>query len=234
MNSFGALPPLDIEPLPSLFPFSPCAGGPYKYVRIIFYFYLFETYCITSANIVLYKNVGILLNRWIETIRNSFQYDWYIFIVQWMWSVWSKKKMFLILFALLYLQRTERPSHDMADVLLSLKHAVLKPSPDPHQMQSQNYNHPQASLSYTVHPQILMSPTQSQAQTSNYNSMNYYENQCSGQHQHVSPPSMYPSMSVNVSMNMTMHGYGSDTVPMQCSQVKKEKITLEINVQMTI
>lgn len=37
MNSFGALPPLDIEPLPSLFPFSPCAGGPYKYVQNIFW-----------------------------------------------------------------------------------------------------------------------------------------------------------------------------------------------------
>lgn len=136
---------------------------------------------------------------------------------------------FAYIFALSYLQRPERPSHDMADVLLSLKHAVLKPSPDPQQMQSQsqNYNHPQASLSYTVHPQILVSPTQSQAQTANYNSMNYYENPCSGQHQHVSPPSMYPSMSVNVSMNMTMHGYGSDTVPMQCSQVKKKKKRLK-------
>lgn len=34
------------------------------------------------------------------------------------------------------------------------------------------------------------------------------------------PPPLYPSMSVNVSMNMTMHGYGADAaVPMQCSQV---------------
>lgn len=39
MNSFGALPPLDIEPLPSLFPFSPCAGGPYKYVLNSFIFF---------------------------------------------------------------------------------------------------------------------------------------------------------------------------------------------------
>lgn len=112
----------------------------------------------------------------------------------------------------------------MADVLLSLKHAVLKPSPEPlsQQMQTQNYNHPtQASLSYTVHPQILVSPGQSQTQSTNYNSMNYYDNQCNNQHQHVSAPPMYPSMSVNVSMNMTMHGYGSDSVPMQCSQVNK-------------
>ncbi|XP_036323348.1 protein glass [Rhagoletis pomonella] len=35
------------------------------------------------------------------------------------------------------------------------------------------------------------------------------------------PPPMYPSMSVNVSMNMTMHGYGAEgTVPMQCSQMQ--------------
>lgn len=110
----------------------------------------------------------------------------------------------------------------MADVLLSLKHAVLKPSSDPQQMQTQaqNYNHPtQASLSYTVHPQILLSPGQSQTQSNNCNSMTYYDNQCNNQHQHVSAPAMYPSMSVNVSMNMTMHGYGSDSVPMQCSQV---------------
>lgn len=118
-------------------------------------------------------------------------------------------------------RRPERPTHDMADVLLSLKHAVLKPSPDPQQMQSQAqaYNHPQASLSYTVHPQILVSPGQSQTQSNNCNSMNYYDSQCNSQHQHVPGTPMYPSMSVNVSMNMTMHGYGSESVPMQCSQV---------------
>lgn len=113
----------------------------------------------------------------------------------------------------------------MADVLLSLKHAVLKTSPEPPSMQSQSqgYNHPQASLSYTVHPQILVSPGQSQShnQSMNYNAVNYYDNQCGGQHPHASTPSMYPSMSVNVSMNMTMHGYGSDNVPMQCSQVDR-------------
>lgn len=115
----------------------------------------------------------------------------------------------------------------MADVLLSLKHAVLKPSPDPQQqMHSQNQSsyghHPQqASLSYTVHPQMLCSPNhQSQMQPTNYPSngggYGYMDSPCSGQH----PPPMYPSMSVNVSMNMTMHGYGAEaSVPMQCSQV---------------
>lgn len=108
----------------------------------------------------------------------------------------------------------------MADVLLSLKHAVLKPSQDPQQIQqqTQGFSHPQASLSYTVHPQILLSPSQPQTQTPNYSSMGYYDPQCNVAHQHVTPP-MYPSMSVNVSMNMTMHGYGSESVPMQCSQV---------------
>lgn len=64
---------------------------------------------------------------------------------------------------------------------------------------------------------MLVSPThQSQNQGASYTSSNYYESQCS---QHAPP--MYPSMSVNVSMNMTMHGYGADaSVPMQCSQVK--------------
>lgn len=38
---------------------------------------------------------------------------------------------------------------------------------------------------------------------------------------------LYPSMSVNVSMNMTMHGYGATdaTMPMQCSQVSVQKWT---------
>lgn len=118
----------------------------------------------------------------------------------------------------------------MADILSSLKHAVQTPSPDPQQMQAQpqNYNHPtQASLSYTVHPQILLSPGQSQTQSNNCNSLNYYDNQCNSQHQHVSAPPIYPSMSVNVSMNMTMHGYGSDSVPMQCSQVSLNPTNLD-------
>lgn len=119
----------------------------------------------------------------------------------------------------------------MADVLLSLKHAVLKPSPDPQQQMHSSQNqssyghHPQASLSYTVHPQMLCSPShQSQMPTSNYpsNSGGYYDTPCSGQH----PPPMYPSMSVNVSMNMTMHGYGAEaSVPMQCSQVSAKLLT---------
>lgn len=69
---------------------------------------------------------------------------------------------------------------------------------------------------------MLVSPNhhhQSQSQnSSSYSSQTYYDSACG---QHAPPPAaIYPSMSVNVSMNMTMHGYGSDaSVPMQCSQV---------------
>uniref|UniRef100_A0A182JYN8 Uncharacterized protein n=1 Tax=Anopheles christyi TaxID=43041 RepID=A0A182JYN8_9DIPT len=155
MSTFPGLPPLDIDPLPSLFPFSPC-GASYN--------------------------------------------------------------------------RPERPTHDVADVLLSLKHAVLKQSPDPPPIgQGQNFATPQASLSYTVHPQMLLSPAshhghgshahynQMPSQTAGPYSTNYYDSSCA---QHSAPP-MYPSMSVNVSMNMTMHGYGAEaSVPMQCSQMQ--------------
>uniref|UniRef100_A0A182W318 Uncharacterized protein n=1 Tax=Anopheles minimus TaxID=112268 RepID=A0A182W318_9DIPT len=154
MSTFPGLPPLDIDPLPSLFPFSPC-GASYK---------------------------------------------------------------------------PERPTHDVADVLLSLKHAVLKQSPDPPPIgQGQNFATPQASLSYTVHPQMLLSPAghhghgshahynQMQSQTGGPYGTNYYDSSCA---QHSAPP-IYPSMSVNVSMNMTMHGYGAEaSVPMQCSQMQ--------------
>ncbi|XP_029716123.1 protein glass isoform X3 [Aedes albopictus] len=160
MSTFPGLPPLDIDPLPSLFPFSPC-GATYN--------------------------------------------------------------------------RPERPTHDVADVLLSLKHAVLKQSPDPQQLPQPSsppgaFAPPQASLSYTVHPQMLLSPSvghhnhtnshysQAQSQSGSGYPSNYYETSCA---QHSTP--IYPSMSVNVSMNMTMHGYGATadgTMPMQCSQMQ--------------
>ncbi|XP_055695379.1 protein glass isoform X2 [Lutzomyia longipalpis] len=146
MGSFPGLPPLELDPLPSLFPFSPC-GASYG--------------------------------------------------------------------------RNERPTHDMADVLLSLKHAVLKPSPEPqpHQASSQSFGAPQASLSYTVHPSV-QTPT---AATANYGPSGYYESSC-GQH----TPAMYPSMSVNVSMNMTMHGYGSESSA--CSQWPPQSSASAVNV----
>lgn len=142
-----------------------------------------------------------------------------------------------------FLHRSERPTHDVADVLLSLKHAaVLKPNQEgqlhqghhgQQQPQTNPYSQqphpppPQASLSYTVHPQMLVSPGNLSPLQSNGSSFSssaaaaaaaagyYAENACSMQH-----APMYPSMSVNVSMNMTMHGYGAADVPMQCSQVQ--------------
>lgn len=118
-------------------------------------------------------------------------------------------------------RRQERPTHDMADVLLSLKNAVLKPSPEPHTYHQsssqslQNYSN-NSNISYSMHhPQMLLSPTHHhthihhhhhQNQAQNLASGGYYDTPaCAGQH--------YPSMSVNVSMNMTMHG-GSVEGPM--------------------
>lgn len=162
MSSFAGLPPLEMEPLPSLFPFSSCGSASYP--------------------------------------------------------------------------RPERPTHDVADVLLSLKNAVLKPGVESHSCQplqsAQNYGTSPNGLSYTVHhPQILLSPSphhhyyqchQNQAQNG-YSSNGYYDSSpsCSGH---------YPSMSVNVSMNMTMHGYSEGP----CSQVnlknaqakRRDKISL--------
>lgn len=80
----------------------------------------------------------------------------------------------------------------------------------------------QASLSYTVHPQLI---NQSQAQQNPTNALSTSSQSCyydapSTCNQHSTPP-IYPSMSVNVSMNMTMHGYGAEaSVPMQCSQMQ--------------
>lgn len=121
-----------------------------------------------------------------------------------------------------YFFRGERPSHDVADVLLSIKHSgVLKPNQEIQQTplnHTQTYQ-PQASLSYTVHPQMLVSSGnhQTQSQNGSFPTSSYYEpGPCSMQH-----PPLYPSMSVNVSMNMTMHGYaGGPEVPVQCSQMQ--------------
>ncbi|XP_037296037.1 protein glass [Manduca sexta] len=112
MGSFS-LPSLELDPLPSLFPFSPCPG--YK------------------------NNAG---------------------------------------------ECRERGGGEAADVLLSLKHAVV---------------HGDCS-SDNVHPQVMVNSG------SGYP---YYE--------HYGTAPLFPTMSVNVSMNMTMHGCPPDQL---CSQVQ--------------
>ncbi|KAF5278489.1 hypothetical protein FQA39_LY05978 [Lamprigera yunnana] len=126
MGSFTL--PLDLEPLPTLFPFSPCS----------------------SAN-------GLFKTE--ESILNSSPIN----------------------------KDSKQPTSDMADVLLSLKHAVVHPG------QNERYE-PQQQM---YHPQMLLSP-------------GGYPTSFCDQNFPQQPP-MFPSMSVNVSMNMTMHGYHPNT-----------------------
>ncbi|XP_022900741.1 protein glass-like isoform X2 [Onthophagus taurus] len=139
MGSFSL--PLDLEPLPSLFPFSPCSNGQNS----------------------TYKNDPCQINQ-----PN--------------------------------LNPRQQPA-DMADVLLSLKHAVVHPG---QQLPSDKLD--QHGL-YTS--QYLLSP-------------NGYSTQNTDQgltHQ----TAMFPSMSVNVSMNMTMGYHPNSSYPsvdMTCPQVQ--------------
>ncbi|KAI5714012.1 hypothetical protein M8J76_009517 [Diaphorina citri] len=152
MGSFS-LPPLDLDPLPSLFPFSPCSN---------------------AGNL---NGMG-------------------------------------------------KPPHDVADVLLSLKHAVVHPgqmTPPPYGDPGAPYQvgapqqFPTASLSYTVHPHQMVSVSPN---GTNYGPGQYgctMDGQWSGHHQ----TTMFPAMSVNVSMNMTMHPTYPNTMdPMTCGQMQ--------------
>lgn len=91
---------------------------------------------------------------------------------------------------------------DMADVLLSLKDAVVHPGQSP----TEKYE-----TQHVYHPQMLLSP-------GGY-SGGFCEQTFSQQ------PPLFPSMSVNVSMNMTMHGYhpnngcGYSAADIACPQV---------------
>lgn len=82
----------------------------------------------------------------------------------------------------------KQPSSDVADVLLSLKHAVVHPGQSP----TDKYE----SQQHLYHPQMLLSP-------GGYTAGNLCD-QNFGLSQQTP---IFPSMSVNVSMNMTMHGY---------------------------
>lgn len=93
-----------------------------------------------------------------------------------------------------------KPSSDVADVLLSLKHAVIHPGQSPTEKYDQQH---------LYHPQMLLSPG------------GYTSSLCDQSFAQQTP--MFPSMSVNVSMNMTMHGYhpntGYSTTDISCPQV---------------
>ncbi|XP_072385889.1 protein glass-like [Diabrotica undecimpunctata] len=86
--------------------------------------------------------------------------------------------------ASLVFREQKQPGPDVTDVLLSLKHAVV------HSGQSPNEKY---ETQHVYHPQMLLSP-------GGYTSGGFEQ---ALTHQ----TSMFPSMSVNVSMNMTMHGY---------------------------
>lgn len=146
-SSFPGLPPLDIDPLPSLFPFSPCGAS-----------YNFST--------------------------NPHQAS---------------------------LSYTVHP-HQM---LVSPGGQVSHHS----QSQTQSTQHGNSLSSSGTAASCYYDPSSSGMIAGSAS----VGNTCS-QHSNTNvaapPPPMYPSMSVNVSMNMTMHGYGAEgTVPMQCSQV---------------
>uniref|UniRef100_A0A8D8YX50 Protein glass n=1 Tax=Cacopsylla melanoneura TaxID=428564 RepID=A0A8D8YX50_9HEMI len=164
MGSFS-LPPLDLDPLPSLFPFSPCPANT------------------TNVKSECPGPGGTM----------------------------------------------GKQPHDMADVLLSLKHAVVHPGQltpplygdpgPPYQTMGPTQQFPTASLSYTVHPHQMVSVSPN---GTNYSQGQYgctMDTQWGGPHPHHQP--MFPSMSVNVSMNMTMHPTYANTMdPMGCGQMQ--------------
>ncbi|KAJ8942444.1 hypothetical protein NQ318_002656 [Aromia moschata] len=100
-------------------------------------------------------------------------------------------------------RENKQPSSDVADVLLSLKHAVVHPGQSP----TEKYE-----VQHMYHPQMLLSPG------------GYSGGICDQTFAQQAP--MFPSMSVNVSMNMTMHGYhpnngcGYPSSDLSCSQVQ--------------
>lgn len=101
-------------------------------------------------------------------------------------------------------RETKQQSSDVADVLLSLKHAVVHPG--------QTFNDKYDTQQHIYHPQVVLSP----------NGYSTIQDQTFTQQAPI-----FPSMSVNVSMNMTMHGYhpttNYPTTEIQCPQVVSEK-----------
>ncbi|CAG9857497.1 unnamed protein product [Phyllotreta striolata] len=99
---------------------------------------------------------------------------------------------------------------DVADVLLSLKHAVVHPGVG-HQNAVDKFE--AGHHQHVYHPQVLLSP-------------NGYPSAICGDQPFVQQPPVFPSMSVNVSMNMTMHGYhpnnacGYPSAEISCPQLQ--------------
>ncbi|ERL88854.1 hypothetical protein D910_06236 [Dendroctonus ponderosae] len=101
------------------------------------------------------------------------------------------------------LRDQKQPCSDVADVLLSLKHAVVHPGQSP----SDKYDAFQQPM---YHSQMLLSPGGS--------------NLCDQSFGIAQQAPLFPSMSVNVSMNMTMHGYHTNAAghssDLSCPQVQ--------------
>ncbi|XP_075210382.1 uncharacterized protein LOC142317720 [Lycorma delicatula] len=135
--------------------------------------------------------------------------------------------------------------NDMADVLLSLKHAVVHPG-QAGQLSPPGYGgsyttmgtqppqcgQPQASLSYTVHPH-QMAVSMSPGSNSGYGNSQYVCPETAAATgttpQMTTGSYQFPSMSVNVSMNMTMHGYPPCSVPPMHEQIPQVQWTPAAN-----
>ncbi|KAH8268037.1 hypothetical protein KR018_007426, partial [Drosophila ironensis] len=169
-STFPGLPPLDIDPLPSLFPFSPCgasynfaAGNPHQASL---------SYTVHPHQMLISPGGGGHNHGQMQSHQHQHQH-----------------------------------SH-------------------PHQ-QSQN------QASHAANSLLQSSSSNSGSNNGSSGATCYYETSAGGLPTAAPPPppppptgaAMYPSMSVNVSMNMTMHhGYGaavdgSGSLPMQCSQM---------------
>ncbi|XP_050430273.1 protein glass isoform X2 [Adelges cooleyi] len=93
----------------------------------------------------------------------------------------------------------------MADVLLSLKHTVSTP-------QSSNEHHQHHDQGYSLSASNVRNfDSDDSPPLVDYDGSPYGDQTCwttlGGHQQHLQQQQQYPSMSVNVSMNMTMHGY---------------------------
>ncbi|XP_013102743.1 protein glass [Stomoxys calcitrans] len=165
-STFPGLPALDIDPLPSLFPFSPC-GASYNF----------------SANPHHQASLSYTVHPHQMLISPN--------------------------------------GHQQTAVTSS---APSTPVPSGGQQQSLSHSN---SLNSTAAQACYYDPMNTSGNVVSATSA--ASNSCALQHMNTTAgasgagaAALYPSMSVNVSMNMTMHGYGATdaTMPMQCSQMQ--------------